>query len=121
MPLQFRHRYAAGIHDDLPIDDIQTIKELPRLKSVVGTHCNPAHIRQVGAGGSLFRGFMLLVHSRYTFLSCLPNLLYLTVLMHLGVVRAAPTFTGVPRVGLPSACARLLRQSGHDSLSLSCG
>ena len=121
MPLQLRHRYAAGIHDDLPIDDIQTNKELPRLILIVGTHCNPAHIRQVGAGGSLFRGFMLLVHSRYTFLSCLPNLLYLTVLKHLGVVRAAPTFTGVPRVRLPSACTRLLRQSGRGSLSLSRG
>ena len=64
---------------------------------------------------------MLLIHFRYTFLFCLPDLQYLTVLLHSGVVRAAPTFADVPRFRLPSACARLLRQSDSDGLSPSHG
>ena len=37
-----------------------------------GTHGSPAHIRQVGAGGTRLRGFRMLV-SHVHFWSCLPD------------------------------------------------
>lgn len=119
MPQQFRHRYAAGFHDDLPSADITTGRSyFGHISAVVeDTHCNPAHIRQIGAGTTLLRGFMPLVHFRYTFLVCLPDLQHLTVLLHPGVVRAAPILAVVLRRRLPSACTQLLRQSGRSGLS----
>ena len=71
MPLQLRRRYAADLHDGLPLDDINGAES--SLCNRTGAHCNPAHIRQVRAGGSLLRGVNPLVHCRYTFLSCSPD------------------------------------------------
>ena len=52
MPLQLRRRYAADFHDGLPLDDINRARS--SLRNRRGAHCNPAQIRQIGAGGSLF-------------------------------------------------------------------
>ena len=59
MPLQLRHDYAAGLHRGLLTDDINRPRS-SRCRST-DTRCNPAHIRQVGAGGSLLRGVLPLV------------------------------------------------------------
>ncbi len=121
MPLQLRRRYAAALHDGLPLDDINRARSSLHTVSRGGTRCNPARIRQVRAGGSLLRGVNPLVHCRYTFLSCSPDPKYLTVLPRPGFVGAAPAFTGVPRIGLPPACIRLLRQPERDGLPPSHG
>ncbi len=88
IPLQLRCRYAAGLRGSLPVGDIRT-NEGVRHGQAVTAHCNPAHIRQVGAGGSLLRGFTPRVHCRYTFLVCLPDPWHLTMLPSPGFVRAA--------------------------------
>lgn len=72
MPLQLRCRYAAALHDSLPAGDILTDKGVRHGQAVVA-RCYPARIRQVGAGGSLLRGFTPRVHFRYTFLVCSPD------------------------------------------------
>ena len=59
MPQRLRHGYAAGIHHGLPFGDINRKQSSPRRSG--DAHRNPAHIRQVGAGGSLLRGFQMLV------------------------------------------------------------
>jgi len=66
MPLRLRHGYAADLHRGLPGRRHQPTEEFP-ARHCAGVHRNPAHIRQVGAGGSLLRGFHTLVHCRYTF------------------------------------------------------
>ena len=115
IPLQLRHHYAADIHDGLPFGDIHRVGSWPC--NITATHCNPAHIHQVGAGGSLLRGFKLRIHFRYTFHARLLDPQYLIVLLRPSVVRTAPTLIGVPRVGLSPACTQLLRQSDRDGLS----
>ena len=58
-----------------------------------------------------------LVHSRYTFPSCLPDPDRLVVPTRPGVVRAAPTLSCTPRIRLPSAslacCDRPTVESFH--------
>jgi hypothetical protein len=49
MPLPLRHDYAAGFHHGLPAGDINQPRSSPPTST--GAHGNPAHIRQVGAGG----------------------------------------------------------------------
>ncbi len=84
MPLQLRHEYAAGLPRGLPTGDINRPRSSPHPSA--GARCDPA-IRQVPAGGSLLRGVHTLVHRRYTFPSCLPDPVHLTVLVRPGVVR----------------------------------
>ncbi len=74
MPLRLRHRYAAGLRDELLAGDIRPTKELPRSRATADAHCYPAHIRQIGAGGSLLRSIMRLIHCRYTYHFRLPDL-----------------------------------------------
>lgn len=88
IPLQLRCRYAAGFHGSLPAGDIRTDEGVHHGKTVAA-RCNPAHIRQVGAGGAFLRGFTPRVHFRYTFLICSPNPRHLTMLPRPGFVRAA--------------------------------
>jgi hypothetical protein len=59
MPLRLRHDYAAGFHRDLPAGDICRLGSSLHLRA--DTRHGPAHIRQVGAGGLLLRGFQMLV------------------------------------------------------------
>jgi hypothetical protein len=59
MPLRLRHDYAAGFRRDLPAGDICRRGSSLHLRA--DTHRGPAHIRQVGAGGLLLRGFQMLV------------------------------------------------------------
>lgn len=116
MPLQLRHAYAAGFPRSLHADDINQLRSFPSPR-VMGARCNPAHIRQVRAGGVVLRGVRPLVHFRYTFPSRLPDPFHLTVLEHSGVVRAASTLPRVSGIGLPSAspacCDRLAAVSFH--------
>lgn len=72
MPLRLRHGYAAGFHRGLHGGRHQPAEEFSTRRRV-NVHRNPAHIRQVGAGGLILRGFLTLVHSRYTFPHCLPG------------------------------------------------
>lgn len=50
MPLPHRHDYAAGFHRGLPAGDINRPKSSPS-PTAKGARGNPAHIRQIGAGG----------------------------------------------------------------------
>jgi len=50
MPLPHRHDYAADLHHGLPTGDINRPEEFPDPKGS-GAHGNPAHIRQIRAGG----------------------------------------------------------------------
>jgi hypothetical protein len=59
MPQRLRHGYAAGFLHGLPHGDINREQSSPHRNG--DAHRNPAHIRQVGAGGSLLRGFQVLV------------------------------------------------------------
>jgi hypothetical protein len=52
MPLQHRHGYAAGFPRGLPASTINRHRSRP-LDIKEDVHCAPAHIRQVGAGGTL--------------------------------------------------------------------
>ena len=81
----------------------QPAKSCPPRQRRAGARCGPAQIRQVRAGGFLLRGVQPLVHSRYTFPSCLPDPDHLAVLARPVVVRAASTLTPVPEIRLPSA------------------
>lgn len=73
MPLQLRHGYAAGFHLGLFGRRHQSAEEFS-TRDRAEMRCCPAHIRQVGAGGSILRGFHTLVHCRYTFPCCLPSI-----------------------------------------------
>ena len=59
LPLRPRHTYAAGFRRGLPDGDFNRTGSCPTQRA--GTRRYPAHIRQVGAGGSLLRGFRTLV------------------------------------------------------------
>jgi hypothetical protein len=82
MPLLLRHDYAAGLRRGLATGDIN--RSLSSRSNCTDARSNPAHIRQVRAGGSLLRGFPMLVHFRYTFPSCSPDPNHLTVLARPG-------------------------------------
>jgi hypothetical protein len=60
MPLQPRHGYAADVHRGLRIGDLNRPRSSPRRHGE-DARCDPAHIRQVGAGGLLLRGVQPLV------------------------------------------------------------
>jgi hypothetical protein len=79
----------------------------------VGARCNPAHIRQDGAGGALLRGFTPRVHFRYTFLICSPNPWHLTMLPRPGFVRAAchPCWRSPVRAALSLSAAAATAES----------
>ncbi len=49
MPLRLRHGYAAAFHRGLPAGDITQPRS--SLRECGAMHRDPAHIRQVGAGG----------------------------------------------------------------------
>ena len=51
LPRQHRHEYAAGFPRGLPADTMTSTSESPPNPG--GAHCIPAHIRQVGAGGTV--------------------------------------------------------------------
>jgi hypothetical protein len=72
MPLRHRHGYAAGIHRGLPVGDIDRPRSSSHQLQDASARRFPA-IRQVAAGGQLFRGAHTLVHRRYTFPPCLPD------------------------------------------------
>ena len=59
LPLRPRHTYAAGFRRGLPDGDFNRTRSCPTQRA--GTRRYPAHIRQIGAGGSLLRGFRTLV------------------------------------------------------------
>ena len=59
MLLRPRHTYAADLRCDLPADDINRPKEFSAIPAE--TRRDPAHIRQVGAGGLLLRSVLTLV------------------------------------------------------------
>jgi len=59
MPQRLRHGYAAGFLHGLPRGDINREQSFPRRNG--DAHRIPAQIHQVGAGGSLLRGFQVLV------------------------------------------------------------
>jgi hypothetical protein len=55
MPLRPRHAYAADFRRGLPAGHINRPGSHPTPPGASGVHRNPAHIRQVGAGGILER------------------------------------------------------------------
>ena len=122
MPLQPRHTYAAGFQCGLPTGDITQSKSSPtqqqQRRCRAGARCNPAHIRQIRAGGLLLRGVQPLVHFRYAFPSRLPDPDHLAVLARPGFVRAAvhphprPRRSGCPQLQ-PVRCDELMAVSFH--------
>ena len=122
MPLQPRHTYAAGFRCGLPTGDITQSKSSPtqqqHRRCRAGARCNPAHIRQIRAGGFVLRGVQPLVHFRYAFPSRLPDPDHLAVLARPVVVRAAvhphprPRGSGCPQLQ-PVRCDELMAVSFH--------
>lgn len=116
MPLQLRHGYAADPHHGLPIDDINR----PRSSRCQSTdaHCNPAHVCQVWGWWVNLRGFHMLVHCRYTFLSCSPSMGPSDSTDPPRLCQGClPPFPMSSRVRLPSASTHSLRRVDGRVLS----
>jgi len=62
---QHRHAYAAGFQRGLLTVCSNRLRSWPAFWNRV-TYCIPAHIRQIGAGGTV-TGLQPLIHSRYAF------------------------------------------------------
>ena len=72
LPQRHRHDYAVGIHRGLPPRGISPGQEFPPGTTPFGTRRNPAHIRQVGAGGSIEGLYTLVSHVRLSALLAEP-------------------------------------------------
>jgi hypothetical protein len=72
LPQRHRHDYAVGIHRGLPPRGISPSKEFPTGTTPFGTRRNPAHIRQIGAGGSIEGLYTLVSHVRLSVLLAEP-------------------------------------------------
>ena len=72
LPQRHRHDYAVGFHRGLPPRGIRPGKEFPTGPRPFGTHRNPAHIRQIGAGGSIEGLYALVSHVRLSVLLAEP-------------------------------------------------
>ena len=72
LPQRHRHGYAVGFHRGLPPKGISLGKEFPTGTRPFGARRNPAHIRQVGAGGSFEGLYTLVSHVRLSVLLAEP-------------------------------------------------
>jgi hypothetical protein len=114
LPRRPRHGYAADLHRDPGTAETcdtgsgpATIPDRLAARRPISARFEPVRRLQ-----DFTRWFL-----SYTFRSCLPDPGRLAVPARSGVVRAAPALPGVPRIRLPSASARLPRQSGDEGLS----